>query len=1039
MNISEFSVKRKVTASMIVMIIVVFGLISVTRLGLDLMPDMEFPTVSIITTYRGASSEDIESTITENIEQWISSVKDVKKITSTSSEGVSAIRVEFEWGTNTDFAAQDIRDQLGLYGQFLPENADSPVVVKFDVSQLPIIFYGITANGTMSTFRLKKLIEDEIKPRLERIDGVASALVYSSDDREIRVEVDKNAMVARNLSLNQVMMALAAENLNTPAGDLTEGHESLIVRAVGEFKSLEDIETVAVGLSQRGEPIYIKDIAQVKDTFKETHTVGRIQGEKGVFLIVNKRSGANVAAVGKKVKQEVARLAANLPQGIRFTPVMDQDDMVRRVTSNTGNTAWQGGLLAVLLIFLFLRNWRPTLIISLSMPLSVITTFIGLYFAGYTFNIMTLAGLALGVGMLVDNSIVVIENTFRHLEQGEQVDQASVVGASEVGMAITASTLTTVIVFLPIIFATGIVAKLTTTMAVTVTIALLSSLFVALTIVPLFSSIFYRGKGSEVVNKNAMREARFEGGRRIYRKLLTAALKKRKYVLGAVVALFIISVAIIPFMKTEFLPESDQQSILLKVTLPVGTAIEETDRVINQAEKLFLQQPEVLVVSVQAGSSAEQNRMGAGGRMSLSGQHEGLIIVRLVPKEERKFSDKEILERVRKSLPSLTNVKFEQINMAASAITGAAAPVEIKVFGQDFDLLKQLADSIVYKIKDVEGLRDVTHILTEGNPEHQFILDRERASRLGLSIGQISDLVLTGTQGKVVNRYRDGKDEIDIRLILSEEYRESLDEIKTLPLSSATGKTIYLSQVSDWQRGIGPLKITRENQLREVSVTANIIGRDLGSIMKDIKERLAGFEQQLPEGYFIEYGGDYEEMVDTFKILIAALAVAILLIYMVMAAQFEHFLHPFVVMFTLPLALIGVVFSLLIAGQSISLVSLVGVIILAGVAVNNGIVMIDYINKLIRRGVEKNRAVIEGAVTRLRPVLLTALTTILGVIPMAVSRSSGSEIRSPMGMVMLGGLTVCTFLTLFINPILYSLFNKISFKDYVPKDEDHLV
>lgn len=1036
MKLPEFSVKRKVTTSMITMILVVVGLIAVTRLGLDLLPDLEYPTVSVVTTYQGASSEDIELTITKNIEQWVSSIKGVKKITSVSSEGASIVSVEFEWGTNLDFAAQDIRDQIGLYKRFLPENASDPLVVKFNLSQLPVIYYGVTANGQMSTYKLKQLIEDEVKPRLERLDGVASAQVFSSEEREIRVEVDKNALIAYNLSLNQVLMALAAENVNTPAGDVVERHEDLIVRTIGEFKSIDDINKVVVGLSQKGDPIYIKDIAEVKDTLKETRTLSRVQGEKGVFLIINKRSGANTATVGKAVKNELPKIQASLPPEIKFTPVMDQEDMISRVTSRTANTAWQGGLLAMLLIFLFLQNWRPTFIISLAIPLSVVTTFIGLYFAGYTFNIMTLAGLALGVGMLVDNAIVVIENTFRHIELGEPVDEASVVGASEVGMAITASTLTTVIVFLPILFASGIVAKMTTAMALTVTLALLSSLFVALTVVPLFSSLLYKAKGSESADERAMKEARFEGGRRIYRNMLTGALKKRKTVLAIVFGAFLISLAIIPFMHTEFMPESDQQQIILKITLPVGTALEETNQVLTQAESLFLKQPEVVAVSVMAGSSAERNAMSASGPMSLSGPNEAMLMARLVPKEKRKYSDKEILERVRKLLPKMENVKFEQINMQSAMLSGAAAPVEIKIFGKDLGVLKQLADSVVNRVKDVKGLRDVTHGLAEGNPEYQFILDRERAARLGLSIGQISDLVLTATQGKVVNRYRDGKDEIDIRLILGKKYRDSLEEIKTIPLTNQAGKIIYLGEVSDWKRGEGPLKITRENQLREVSVTANILGRDLGSVVKDVRARLADFQKQLPEGYFIEYGGDYDQMVDTFKVLIAAMALAVLLIYMVMASQFEHFLHPFVVMFTLPLALIGVVLGLVVAGQSINLVSLVGVIILAGVAVNNGIVMIDYINQLIRKGMDRRKAVIEGAVTRLRPVLLTALTTIIGTIPMAVSKSSGSEMRSPIGVVMVGGLTVCTFLTLFIIPIIYSLINKISFKDYRPESSE---
>jgi len=1030
MKLPEFSVKRKVTASMIAMILVVFGLISISRLGLDLFPDLEYPTVSVITTYSGASSEDIETTITQNIEQWVSSVKGVKKITSTSSEGASVVSVEFEWGTNLDFAAQDIRDQVGLYKRFLPENASDPLVVKFNLSQLPVIYYGVTAKGSLSTYRLKQLIEDEVKPRLERLEGVASAQVYSSDQREIRVEVDKNALIAYNLPLNQVLMALAAENVNTPAGDLIEGHEDLTVRTIGEFESVDDINKVVVGVSPKGQPIYIKDIAQVKDTLKETRTLSRIQGENGVFLIVNKRSGANTATVGKAVKQEIAKISSTLPKEIKFTPVMDQQDMISRVTSRTANTAWQGGLLAMLIIFLFLRNWRPTFIISLAIPLSVVTTFIGLYFAGYTFNIMTLAGLALGVGMLVDNAIVVIENTFRHIELGEPVDGASIIGASEVGMAITASTLTTVIVFLPILFASGIVAKMTTAMALTVTLALLSSLFVALTIVPLFSSLLYKARGSEMADERAMKEPQFEGGRRLYRRLLISALKKRKTVLAVAFGAFLISLAIIPFMHMEFMPESDQQQIILKITLPVGTSLEETNRVLRQAENLFLKQPEVLAVSVMAGSSAERNAMSAGGPMSLSGPNEAMLMARLVSKEKRKYSDKEVLERVRKMLPRLENVKFEQINMQSAMISGAAAPVEIKIFGKDLNVLKQLADEVVKRVNDVKGLRDVTHGLAQGSPEYQFTLDRERAARLGLSIGQISDLVLTSTQGKVVNRYREGKDEFDIRVVLAKKYRDNLDEIKTLPLMNQAGRNIYLAEVSDWKRGEGPVKITRENQVREVSVTANIIGRDLGSVVKEIRGRLSDFQKQLPEGYFIEYGGDYDQMVSTFQVLILAMALAILLIYMVMAAQFEHFLHPFIVMFTLPLALIGVVLGLVVAGQSISLISLVGVIILAGVAVNNGIVMIDYINQLIRKGIDRRKAVVEGAVTRLRPVLLTALTTIIGTIPMAMSKSSGSEMRSPIGVVMVGGLTICTFLTLFIIPIIYSLINKISFKEY---------
>jgi len=1034
MKLPEFAVKRKVTASMIAMILVVIGMIAFSRLGLDFFPDLEYPTVSIITTYKGASSEDIETTLTKPLEQVVSSVSGVKKVTSQSSEGVSVLMVEFEWGTNLDFAAQDIRDQIGLYRNFLPQSASNPLVVKFNLSQFPVVFYGITSIGNMSTYQLKKLIEDEVKPRLERLDGVASAAVFSTDEREIRVEIDKNALISYNLPIDQVLMALASENVNTPAGNVVERHEDLIIRTVGEFRSVSDIESVVVGLSQRGEPIYLKDIAEVKDSFKETRNVARVQEQKGVYLVVNKRSGANTAIVGNAVKKEMVKIQTTLRGGINFYLALDQADMINKVASRTGTNAWMGGILAILLIFLFLRNWRPTLVIALAIPLSIITTFIALYAAGYTLNLMTLSGLALGVGMLVDNAIVVIENTFRHIEEGKHVEVASIVGASEVGMAITASTLTTIIVFLPVVFASGITGKLTQSLALTIAFSLVSSLFVALTLVPLFSSLLFKArvKGFEAEEKVVVKEPKFVKARRFYRNLLAGALKKRKLVLAAAAGLFVLSLVLIPFMGTEFLPQSDRDFLMIRLKLPIGTSLEETNRILSQAEKILMQQPEVSMVSAQAGSRAEEDPADMASGMGITGTHEGLLWIRLVDRSQRKYTDAEILERIRQLLPKLENVNFEQINMESAMMGGAQAPVEIKVFGKDLEVLRQVGDTIVSRIRDVEGLRDLTHSLAQGKPEYQFVLDRERASRLGLTIGRVSTSAQTATLGQVASRYRDGSDEVNIRVILAKRFRDNLDEIRKMPLMSQAGKIVYLDQLASWKRGEGPIQITRENQMRRISVTANLAGRDLGSVVKDIKLRLSDLEKQLPAGYFIEFGGSYEQMVDAFKVLAAAFALALLLVYMVMASQFEHFLHPFVIMFTIPLAIIGVIFCLFIAGKPVSLPALIGVIILAGIAVNNGIVMIDYINQLIRKGVEKREAVIRGAVTRLRPVLLTALTTILGMMPMAISRSSGSEFRSPMALAVIGGLTATTFLTLFIIPVVYSFINRISFRDYRP-------
>ncbi|MDH7511379.1 MAG: efflux RND transporter permease subunit [Clostridiales bacterium] len=1034
MKIPEYSVNRRVTTSMVAMILVVVGFIAFSRLGLDLFPDIEYPTVSVITSYRGASSEDIEKTITKPVEQIISSVNRVKKVSSNTMEGASVIMVEFEWGTNLDFAAQDIRDQVGLYKAYLPAEASDPLVVKFNLAMMPIIFYGITAN--MPTVELQKLIEDDVAPRLERIDGVASARVFSTEVREILVGINKASLEARNLSLDRVLAALALESVNLPAGYVVERHADYLVRTLGEFESLQDIGRVVIGNTATGEPIFLADIAEIKDTMKETRYVGRIQKQQGVFLIVNKRSGANTAIAGNEVKKELEKIKRILPPDIEFFVAMDQSEMITRVASRTASNAVQGGILAILLIFLFLRNWRPTLTIAIAVPLSVITTFIAFYLAGYTLNLLTLGGLTLGVGMLVDNAIVVIENTFRHIEEGRDRKKAAILGASEVGMAITASTLTTIVVFFPVVFAQGITGKLTRGLALAIAFSLLSSLFVALTIVPMLSSFLFRPRSAnnpsqtmdpKVEGDRRQKRFQFEKTRELYRGWLSRALQRRWWVLGGALGVFVLSLAIVPFLGTEFMPNMDQGMILLKVKMPIGTALEETNRVLTLVENLMMQQPEIKIVTAQAGSGAEEDPSDTASSFSNAGPHEGILWVGLVNQKHRNLSDAEILEKIRRMLPRLENVKFEAIDMS-QMMTGAQSPVEIKIFGKELAIMKEIGDSIVARIQDIEGLRDVTHSLSQGKPEYQIKVDRERVAKLGLMVSQVANAVQTATLGRVATRYREESEEIDVRVRFQEEYRNSLAEIASIPLVTPLNKVVYLNQVATITKGEGPIQITRESQSRRISVTANIAGRDLGSVVRDIKKRIAPVEKQLPSGYFLEFGGAYEQMQEAFLVLAGAFALAVLLTYMVMASQFESFRHPFIIMFTIPLALIGVVLALLVSGRSINLPVLIGVVLLAGIAVNNGIVMIDYINQLRRRGVAAAEAVVQGAVTRLRAVLLTALSTILGMLPMALSTSEGAEMRAPMAIAVVGGLAATTFLTLFVIPIIYSLFEKISFR-----------
>ena len=1027
MKLPEFSVNRRVTTAMMAMILVVFGVISFTRLGLDFFPDLEFPTVSVVTTYRGAAPEDIENSITRTLEQIVGSVNGVKKVSSTTAEGVSAIQVEFEWGTNLDFAAQDLRDQIGLYKQFLPAAASEPLVVKFNLSQIPVVFWGVLGNRPGQ--ELKKLVEDEIARRLERVDGVAAAQVYAMDIREIQVAVDKNALATRNLSLDQVVGALAAGNMNMPAGYIVERQQDYLVRTLGEFETLDDVRNTIVGATTLGAPIYIRDLADVRDGLKETRSIGRIQGQKGVFLFVSKRSGANTALVGNAVNAELAKILPTLPSDVTVLEIMDQSKMIKEVTKYTTQNALQGGILAIILIFLFLMNWRPTFIIAVAIPLSIIVTFIILYLAGYTLNLLTLGGLALGVGMLVDNAIVVIENIFRHVQEGKDAKTAAWRGASEVGMAITASTLTTIVVFLPMWFATGITGKMTRGLALSIAASLVASLFVALTIVPMVASLLFRRSekaGAKAVRKTIGRD--FTGARTSYRRALEWALGHRKTVLLGAVLLFAASLALIPILGTEFMPSMDRDMVVLKMTLPVGTSLEESNRVATLAEEIIRRQPEVKIASVQVGSSAEENAADSGFGGNPTGPHEGQFFIGLIPSTERKLNDVQVLEKIRGLLPKLEGVKFEALDMQSTFFGGSAFPVEIKLFGPDLQKLREIADGIVARIEDVPGLRDVTHTLQQAKPEYHVRIDSDKAARFGLAVAQVEAAVQTATLGQVATRYREGGEEFDVRLRFKPEFRDTIAEIGSTPLKTPLGRTISLDQVATVERGQGPIQIDRENQARRVSVVGNIAGRDLGSVVKDVKSRIAGLNAQLPAGYFFEMGGSYQQMTEAFLILAGVFALAVLLVYMVMASQFESFKHPFIIMFTIPLSLVGIIAGLLIAGRPVNLPVGIGMILLSGIAVNNAIVLIDYTNQLRRGGMEKNAAIVQGAATRLRPVLLTALTTILGTLPMALSGTSGSEWRNPLAIALLGGLTTTTVLTLFVIPIVYSLFERVSFK-----------
>ena len=1015
MSLSDLSVDRPVTITMLAMIIVVLGLVSLSRLGLDLMPDVDFPTISVVARYEGASSEDIEQLVARPLEGAIASVNGVVNLKSVSREDVALITVEFDYGTELDAAAQDLRDSLGLVAGLLPEDAEDPMVVKFSLGSLPVLSYAVSGLGG-DTIALQKFLDDTLTQRLERIDGVAQVVLMGGPDQEIHINVDRAAIEVAGLSLESVVGALAAQNLDLPGGRVIEQRSEYLVRTLGAYRTLQDIEETVVGAGRTGAVIRLGDVATVTRGTEDVRSTFRANKAPALNLIVNKQSGANPLQVARGVKAELAAIEAELPGDIEFALIMDTGNQIEKMSSNVSSSGLIGGLLAIVFMFLFLRSMRPTFAIAVAIPLSLLATFIPIYAIGETLNLMTMGGLMLGVGMLVDNAVVVIENIFRHLESGMERKKAARQGAREVGMAITASTLTTVAVFLPLFFGGGLAGELVRGLAMVVAFALAASLGVALTIVPMLASVLFDEKDAQ--RARASEEA-FEGFAHRYERVLRWSLGHRKTVLALAAVFMLGAIGLTTQTGATFLPASDQPIMMGKVGFPVGTPLEDVQRAMTRVEDYLLSIPEVETAGLGVGTNEDD--LGAGlSEMSPSGVHEAQMFVRLV--EERDRTQAELLEELRRDVPRAEGMTIEFMDMGQAMMGGGGnKPVQIEIFGTDLIALEQIAARVQQTIATVEGLTEIDTSMKPRKPERHLEVDRERAATYGLTVAEVARSVDAATRGMIAGLYREGGEEYPMRVRYAARDRGGFDELDHIVVPTRAGFALPLRQVAHFETGSGPVSITREDQMRTVTVRANLEGRDLGSVVADIDEAIAPVRASLPSGYRIEFGGSYEEMADAFLILAGALLLAVLLVYMVMASQFEAFGHPLVIMFTVPLSLVGVVTVLLATGTPISVVTFVGFIMLAGIVVNNGIVLVDYVNQLRREGVDRREALVQGGRTRLRAVLITSGTTVAGLLPMAIMPGQGSEVTADLAKTVAGGLTAATFLTLVILPVIYEL------------------
>ncbi len=1033
MWLTRLSLKYPITTLMAAIAIFVLGIVSFEQLPIDMLPNIQIPVISAITFYNGAGPLDMEQSTTVQIERAVSSTSDVDYIQSSTREGVSQVRINFNWNANTDVGLIDVIQKINRVLNQLPTGVSQPLALRFDITNIPIITVALSSD--MDERNLYDLAYNTIEPQLEHIPGVAFAQVVGGRIREIHVTLDRNRIEASNLSLQQVVSAIQSSNLILPSGELKTGIFDYSLKTESQFNLVEPMGDIVITVNN-GVPIKIRDVARIEDSYQEQTELIRNNGKHGVILRVQKTPGANTVEVVNSILSGLKNLR-DVPQSVTATTAFDQSNYIRDSISGLIREGLLGALLATVVIIIFLRNVRSTIIIFTAIPLSILVTFIFFRFSGTTLNIMTLGGLALGVGRLVDDSIVELENISRHYsimkEQGVSKLQATLDAAQEVASPIFISTITTVIVFLPVIFLTGIAKLLFIPLVITITVALFGSFFVSRTVTPLLS---YKAlKPEREIDPNSKKlidrfsiwaKNLLESMDNFYEISLRSALSHKKIVVISILGFSAISFFLFKFIGTEFFPESDESQFTITVKLPVGTRVEETEKFVQKVEKVIQDNVlEATTIISDIGVPGARSGSLFGGN---SGSHNANVRVSLVPPGERKRTVFEIVEKLRPQLSGMPGAQM-LVNTGGFLKTlmnfGSSAPIDVAILGFDFNESDKLSKEVYEIVKSVQGTADVNITRDINLPQATVTIDRVKAGALGINVQQIASTVASAMSGSVASLYSDPKtgNQYNILVRLSEDYRNNLDDIKKLTIMSAQNKLVKLETIADIKLTKSPVQIDRKFQQRLVEVTANITGRDLGTVAKEIQEKINTLEKS--PGFEIQLSGNIEQQNKTFSALLLAFGLAIILVYMVMASQFQSLLEPFIIMFSVPLGIVGVVWMLFLTNTTLSVTSFEGVIVMVGIVVSNGILLVDYTNKLRAREEKLGlyEAVVKGARTRLRPIFMTTFATVLGLIPMAAG-IGGESSQAPLAIAVIGGLTVSTFLTLIFVPTLYTVFEE---------------
>jgi hydrophobe/amphiphile efflux-1 (HAE1) family protein len=1031
MKLPEIGVKRPVATAMLFVAIILLGLVAMKMLPLDVMPELEYPSITIITIYPGASANEVEEQVSKPLEAVLSGAEYLKDIKSISKENVSFIQLSYNWNTDVTAAANNARDLMELVKSRLPKAAESPIIFKINSSMMPILGYSI--NATSNYNGIEKIIEDKIATPLRKVDGVGTVIYLGQPEREISISVDPRQLKAYNLSVSEISTILQAENINIPAGNIKVGVFDFSVRVPGKFETVENIENIALK-AFNGKVVRLKDVATVQDTFAEKEAYARNHLGEGVALLVQKQTGENTLEVVQAVRKEMEKIEKTLPHDVQINEMISTDEMVTESVKNLTSSIFYALIFVTLVVLMFLREWRSSLIIFVTMPVSLISAFIVMYIMDYTINIFSLMSLIIAIGMVVDNAIVVLENVTQHIERGTQPKQAAIFGTSEMGMAIAASTATTLVVFLPMVFMGGIVGIMFKQLAILTCVCMIMSLFTALTLTPMLASQLLKRKGEDEDGKEAKRSKFYRWSENVfnkieygYKNLLAWTVVHKGVVIVSAVVVFIGVMLLGKKIGTDYIPDFDAGSFALSFETEVGTSVEQTDSIGQQILKILHEEIHEMVPG-SSGAIAGQTRDGALTTVGFKeGKNIGSVLCHLTLPDKRKRTAEEIADAVRKRLDEIPQIEKYQIqagSILAAAVTGNKRPVEIHVSGDDLDVINKMALSFEEKLKAREEFKDVETSVDNGKIEVQIVIDKEKASQMALNTALIGMQIRQNLFGAESGEFTEGGDDYDIKIRYAPEFRNDIDKLKEMQLTNLLGKQVSLSSVAEIKQDVGLLEIQRESQQRFVLTTANLNDVSLGKGAK-IAQAIID-DTEIPDGVSVSLGGQVVDQGESFGDLYLILFLGIALVYMVMAAQFESFKDPFIIMFAVPFTLVGVVLAFLATGLTLSVTTFIGVIMLMGIVVNNGIVLVDYTNMLRKRGYTLYDAVAEAGRSRLRPILMTTLTTILGMLPMALSKGMGKEMYSPLGVTIIGGLLVSALVSLILIPAIYTSINEKS-------------